>query len=66
MRTEKLAIEGMTCGGCRTSVENALGRVAGVARVTVSLERKEAVVEGEHLDRARLIAAVYDAGYDAT
>ena len=66
MQTEKLTIEGMTCGGCQVSVEKALTRVAGVAKVAVSLERKEAVVEGERLDRARLVAAVYDAGYDAT
>jgi copper chaperone CopZ len=45
-------------------VENALGRVGGVQKVKVSLEKKEAEVFGEKLDRARLAAAVEDAGYE--
>jgi copper ion binding protein len=64
MDTMKLGIEGMSCGGCVLSVEKALGRVSGVEKVTVSLEKKEAVVEGKGLDRGRLAAAVEDAGYE--
>lgn len=60
----KLGIDGMTCGGCVLSVEKALQRVPGVKKVTVSLDKKEAVVEGDALDRARLEGAVTDAGYD--
>lgn len=60
----KLGIDGMTCGGCVLSVEKALQRVPGVRKVTVSLDKKEAVVEGDGLDRARLEGAVTDAGYD--
>lgn len=60
----KIGIDGMTCGGCVLSVEKALERVPGVSKVTVSLERKEAEVEGDGLDRGVLTAAVEDAGYD--
>jgi copper ion binding protein len=60
----QLGVEGMTCGGCVLSVEKALARVPGVKKVTVSLEKKEAVVEGDTLDRARLEGAVLDAGYE--
>lgn len=60
----ELGIDGMTCGGCVRSVEKALGRVPGVQKVAVSLEKKAAVVEGEALDRAKLESAVLDAGYD--
>lgn len=59
-----IGIDGMTCGGCVLSVEKALGRVPGVKKVTVSLERKEAEVEGDGLDKATLANAVEDAGYD--
>jgi copper chaperone len=59
-----IGIDGMTCGGCVLSVEKAIERVPGVKKVTVSLERKEALVEGERLDRAKIGAAVEDAGYD--
>ncbi len=64
MERVELGIEGMSCGGCVTSVERALERVRGVRAVRVSLERKTAEVEGEGLDRKALEAAVLDAGYD--
>lgn len=59
-----LEIDGMSCGSCVLSVEKALGRVAGVTRVRVSLETRQAVVEGNALDRQLLADAVADAGYD--
>lgn len=59
-----LGVEGMSCGGCVLSVEKALARVPGVRSVKVSLEKKEAAVEGEHLDEAVLRAVVEDAGYE--
>jgi copper chaperone len=64
METITLGIEGMSCGGCVTSVSNALGRVQGVKKVTVSLQKKEAVVEGEGLDAKKLGEVVEDAGYE--
>ncbi|MDP2312160.1 MAG: heavy metal-associated domain-containing protein [Pseudomonadota bacterium] len=64
METFKLGIDGMSCGGCVISVEKALGRVPGVKRVEVSLEKKEAVVEGDGLEREQLAEAITDAGYD--
>jgi copper chaperone len=63
---EKLVIgvEGMSCGGCVVSVENAVGRVVGVSRAKASLEAKEVLVEGEKLDLQKLKSAIEDAGYD--
>lgn len=65
MDREIIDVEGMTCGGCVMSVEKALQRVPGVKKVDVSLASKKATVEGEGLVRARLTAAVEDAGFDA-
>ena len=39
-------ISGMTCNHCRGSVEKSIREVSGVTAVSVSLEREEAVVEG--------------------
>lgn len=61
-----LKIEGMSCGGCVGSVEKALERVGGVREITVDLKGGTAVVRGADLDPERLVAAVYDAGYDAS
>ena len=38
-------IEGMTCNGCRNSVEESLNQVEGVHRATVDLEKAEAVIK---------------------
>jgi len=64
MESITLGIDGMSCGGCVLSVNNALQRVIGVTKVDVSLERKEATVQGKGLDLSKLRQAVEDAGYD--
>ena len=56
-------IEGMMCMHCAKTVEKALGAVEGVTGVTVSLEEKQAVVEGNAAQEA-LKAAVEEAGYE--
>ena len=64
MDTITVGIDGMTCGGCVASVESAVGRVPGVTKVRARLETKDAVVEGERLDVAKVRAAVEDAGFE--
>lgn len=60
-----LKIEGMTCGGCVSSVERAVSRLPDVSEVKVDLKAGTARVRGTGLDPARLVAVVYDAGYDS-
>lgn len=60
-------IEGMMCMHCVKAVEKALRAVEGVTDVTVSLEEKQAVVEGtDALQEDALKAAIADAGYEVT
>lgn len=63
----RLRVEGMSCGHCVGRVTQALRGVRGVRAVTVSLERKEAVVTVDpgSVDRAELVRAVEAAGYRA-
>lgn len=65
MQTEHLKVTGMTCGGCTSSVTNALKAVAGVGDVQVSLAAGQATVQyDERLTSAdHLKSAVVDAGY---
>ena len=58
-----IKIEGMMCQHCVKAATKALEGVAGVTAVTVSLEDKQAVVEGTVTDEA-LTAAIVDAGYE--
>jgi Cu+-exporting ATPase len=60
-----LAIEGMHCASCVTTIEKALGGVPGVAEASVNLGTARAEVRGEGLDATRLVEAVRATGYDA-
>lgn len=62
-KTYRLA--GMSCNHCRASAEKALASVVGVEAVSVSLERKEAVVQGSPA-LADLQRAVSALGFELT
>jgi copper ion binding protein len=61
-----LKVEGMTCGHCVARVEKALRAVEGVSSVQVSLAEGRATVESNGASTEALVAAVVDAGYEAT
>ena len=58
-----ITIEGMHCQHCVKAVTEALQAVEGVSSVAVSLEAKNAVVEGTAANEA-LREAVEDTGFD--
>ncbi len=45
VETKTYSVEGMTCQGCVSSVERKLGKIDGVQKYEVDLEKGEAVVE---------------------
>lgn len=49
MQTETLTVTGMTCGGCVSSVSNALRGINGVSDVNVSLASGQVVVQYDEL-----------------
>lgn len=59
-----LDVEGMTCASCVLRVERALKAVPGVTAASVNLATERAEVTGLGLDRAALVKAVGDVGYD--
>ena len=61
----KLKVEGMSCGHCKASVEEALNSVAGVTAVAVDLENGAATVEGG-ADVAAMITAIEEKGFDVS
>ncbi len=65
-RTQRLAIEGMTCASCVARVEKALRAVPGVIGATVNLANETASVDAlATVPAAALFAAVERAGYAA-
>ncbi|MCX7897730.1 MAG: cation transporter [Rhodocyclaceae bacterium] len=67
METTTIAIEGMACEGCVSSVTKALMALPGVGRVAVTLAPGQAVVEYDaaQVARAALVAAIEEAGFEA-
>ena len=57
------AVPDVSCEHCRTAIEGAVGRLAGVDRVTVDLEAKRVDVAGAASDQA-IRAAIEEAGYE--
>jgi len=45
MTQSTLTVPGMSCEACRTTIEDALGRVPGVASVSVDLHTKLVTVD---------------------
>jgi copper chaperone CopZ len=60
-----LTIEGMSCEHCEQTVEEALKGVSGVRDAEADRDAKRATVDGD-ADPDALVAAVEEAGYDAT
>lgn len=65
MTTTRLALRGMRCAACVSSIDEALNKVAGVEQVSVNLPDRSAEVRGE-VDAAVLVKAVESAGFNAT
>ena len=65
MHTETLKVTGMSCGGCVSTIEDALKAVPGVSSAKVSLANHEATVqfsEGQ-TSHEQLQSAIEKAGY---
>ncbi len=63
----QIAVGGMTCAACQSTVQKALERSPGVAKATVSLMTHQANVEylPETTSAQTLVEAIRDTGYDA-
>ena len=58
-------VDAMSCNHCVVAVSGEVGRVAGVDSVDVDLDTKLVRVGGADVDRAAVVAAIDEAGYDA-
>ena len=58
--------DGMSCDHCRVAVTEEVGKVAGVRSVEVDLDAKLVRVHGDGVDGTAVVAAIDEAGYDAT
>ncbi len=55
------SLKGMTCGGCKASVEKYLGQVDGVTNVSANLQKAEAeITMTKHINTETLQSALPD------
>ena len=68
MRTVTLSVPGMNCATCPITVKKALGKVDGVTKTDVNLEKRAAVVtfDDTRTNLEALTRATGDAGYPST
>lgn len=59
----KLKVSGMTCGGCVSSVTQAITAAAPGSKVSVDLKSGQVTVDSTAQKQA-IVAAIVDAGYD--
>jgi mercuric ion binding protein len=67
-KTITLDVSDMTCAACPITVKKALNNVTGVSKVSVSLEKKQAVVtyDDSKAQLNGLLNATFEAGYPST
>ena len=67
-RTVTLSVPGMNCATCPSTVKKALGKVDGVTKTEVNLEKRAAVVtfDDTRTNLEALTRATGDAGYPST
>lgn len=67
-KTVTLSVPGMNCAACPITVKKALGKVPGVAKTDVNLDKREVTVtfDDARANVAALTRAAQDAGYPST
>ena len=66
MSTITYSVPGVSCAHCKAAIEGEVAGVPGVTSVDVDLDAKTVTVVGEQLDAGALVAAIDEAGYEAT
>ncbi|WP_114638768.1 copper ion binding protein [Desulfofalx alkaliphila] len=63
---ENLKVKGMSCGHCKSAVEEALGKLKGVEQAVVNLEAKSVTITYQPaiINRRQIINTITEEGYE--
>jgi copper chaperone len=66
MTTLTLNVPDISCGHCKSSIEGAIGGLAGVAKVEVSIDDRtvEVAFDDRSVDRTAIVQAIEGQGYE--
>ena len=63
MKSQKLLIEGMTCGHCVMAVKKHLGKIPGIMIEDVQIGSAKVTIDEQHIARSMLESVIEEAGY---
>lgn len=63
MKTEKIYIANLKCGGCATTITNELSKLEGVQNVSVEKDTDSISLSYENIDREIITNKLHDLGY---
>lgn len=64
MKTEKIIVENLKCGGCINTIQNKLMAIEGVKKVTANKDNSEVIIEADDVvSREILSGSLKSAGY---
>lgn len=66
MKTQSLAIQGMSCGHCLNAVNRAISSLPGARAISVRIGRAEVEFDENLTSPERIAEAISAAGYPAT
>ncbi len=63
MKTQEIFVENIKCGGCMTSIKQALEKIKGITKVEIDKEEEKISLPGDHYKLSEVIDSLNSMGY---
>ena len=63
MKTQEIFVENIRCGGCMTSIKNALEKIKGIVKVEIDKDEEKISLTGEQFQLSEVIDSLNSMGY---
>ena len=63
MKTQEIFVENIKCGGCMTSIKQALEKIKGIEKVEIDNEEEKISLTGDHYQLNEVIDSLNSMGY---
>jgi copper chaperone CopZ len=63
MKTQEIFVENIKCGGCMTSIKQALEKIKGISKVEIDKEEEKISLTGDHYKLSEVIDSLNFMGY---
>jgi copper chaperone CopZ len=63
MKTQEIFVENIKCGGCMTSIKQALEKIKGIVKVEINKEEEKISLTGDHYKLSEVIDSLNFMGY---